>query len=72
MGADNEKTSRKQRLQDPVEDNRLHPGAVIGEQVITQEHSVKASVRQCIEEVMMLPGNTFFECLVDSKVVATN
>ena len=70
MGADNEKTSRKQCLKNPFHDNRLNIWGVIGEQVITQENSMKASVRQGTEKVMMLPGNIFFERLVYSKFVS--
>ena len=59
-------------MQDPVQDNRLYVRGVIGEQVIAQKHSMKASVRQCTEKVMLPPGDTFLECLVDNKFVSMN
>ena len=42
---------------------------MVGEQVVAQENSMKATVRHITEKVMMLPGNTFLECLVNSKFV---
>lgn len=70
MGTDNQKTARKQCLQDPLQDPRLNTRAVIGEQVVAQEHDMKAPVRHGLEKVMVLPGNAFLEGLVDYKFVS--